>query len=240
MAGQSSDLTRGQGSVAASGSNRVTSLTFCRLENLTVYYDTERGPVHAVEDVTFSLHAQERFGLAGESGSGKSSMALTIMRLIKPPARIVSGSIWLENIDLLAVPEAQMKAAATRPDRAGRPGLDELAEPGGARPRPDRRRPGGPRREAHEKRAGRAGDEPAGQGGPVAPGGEHVPARAQRRDEATRRDRHRHQPAPQGDHRRRADQRARRRRSAPGDGDAQEISRPRSAPRSSWWATTWA
>ena len=80
------------------------------LENLTVYYDTERGPVHAVEDVTFSLHAQERFGLAGESGSGKSSMALTIMRLLKPPARIVSGSIWLENIDLLAVPESQMKA----------------------------------------------------------------------------------------------------------------------------------
>ena len=104
------------------------------LENLTVYYDTERGPVHAVEDVTFSLHAQERFGLAGESGSGKSSMALTIMRLLKPPARIVSGSIWLENIDLLAVPESQMKAAATRPDRARRAGFDELAEPGGARP----------------------------------------------------------------------------------------------------------
>ena len=135
MAGQSSDLTRGQGSVAASapqsGGYRPDVLS---LENLTVYYDTERGPVHAVEDVTFALHAQERFGLAGESGSGKSSMALTIMRLLKPPARIVSGNIWLENIDLLAVPESQMKATATRPDRARRPGLDELAEPGGARP----------------------------------------------------------------------------------------------------------
>lgn len=82
-----------------------------RLENLSVYYDTERGPVHAVENVTFALHAQERFGLAGESGSGKSSMALTIMRLLKPPARIVSGNIWLEDVNLLdhlAVPEAKM------------------------------------------------------------------------------------------------------------------------------------
>jgi peptide/nickel transport system ATP-binding protein len=81
-----------------------------RIENLTVYYDTPRGPVHAVEDVTFSLHVQERLGLAGESGSGKSSMALTIMRLIKPPARVVSGSIWFEETNLLTVPEAKMKA----------------------------------------------------------------------------------------------------------------------------------
>ena len=80
-----------------------------RVQNLTVYYDTPRGPVHAVEDVTFSLRAQERFGLVGESGSGKSTMALTIMRLIKPPARIVSGNIWLGDIDLLATPEARMK-----------------------------------------------------------------------------------------------------------------------------------
>lgn len=80
-----------------------------RLENLTVYYDTERGPVHAVEGVTFYLRAQERFGLAGESGSGKSSMALTIMRLIKPPARVVSGKIWLEDTNLLELPEAEIK-----------------------------------------------------------------------------------------------------------------------------------
>ncbi|MEZ4656259.1 MAG: ABC transporter ATP-binding protein [Caldilineaceae bacterium] len=81
-----------------------------RLQNLSVYYDTPRGPVHAVEDVTFALRAQERFGLVGESGSGKSSMVLTIMRLIKPPARVVSGSIWLEDANLLTLPEREMKA----------------------------------------------------------------------------------------------------------------------------------
>ena len=37
----------------------------------------------------------------GESGSGKSTMALTIMRLIKPPARVVSGNVWLGDTDLL-------------------------------------------------------------------------------------------------------------------------------------------
>jgi peptide/nickel transport system ATP-binding protein len=62
-----------------------------------------------VEDVTFSLKTQERFGLAGESGSGKSSMALTIMRLLKPPARVVSGHIWLEHVELLSVTEGEMK-----------------------------------------------------------------------------------------------------------------------------------
>ncbi len=80
-----------------------------RLNNLTVYYDTPRGPVHAVEGVSFSLRAQERLGLVGESGSGKSSMALTIMRLIRPPARVVAGQIWLEDTNLLALPEAKMK-----------------------------------------------------------------------------------------------------------------------------------
>ncbi len=80
-----------------------------RVENLTVYYDTPRGPVHAVEDISFSLRAQERLGLVGESGSGKSTMALTIMRLIKPPARVVSGRIWLGDTDLLAIPESHMK-----------------------------------------------------------------------------------------------------------------------------------
>lgn len=80
-----------------------------RLENLTVHYDTPRGPVHAVENVTFALGVQERFGLVGESGSGKSSMALTIMRLLKPPGRVVSGNVWLEQTNLLALSESQMK-----------------------------------------------------------------------------------------------------------------------------------
>ena len=107
MVNQSPASTREQGSISANGNGHKPDAL--RLENLTVYYDTARGPVHAVEDVTFSLRAQERFGLVGESGSGKSSMALTVMRLIKPPARVVAGNIWLESTNLLALPELQMK-----------------------------------------------------------------------------------------------------------------------------------
>jgi len=80
-----------------------------RLEDLSVYYDTPRGPIHAVEEVTFALHSQERFGLVGESGSGKSTMVLTIMRLLKPPARVASGSIWLDETNLLDLSETEMK-----------------------------------------------------------------------------------------------------------------------------------
>jgi len=80
-----------------------------RVEGLRVYYDTPRGSVKAVDGVSFALKAEERFGLAGESGSGKSSMALAIMRMIKPPGRIVNGGVWLDSRNMLALPEQQMQ-----------------------------------------------------------------------------------------------------------------------------------
>ena len=87
----------------------VTKRMLCRVENLSVYYNTPRGPVHAVEDISFYLRSQERLGLVGESGSGKSTMALTVMRLIKPPAEVMSGKILLGDTDLLKLSESQMK-----------------------------------------------------------------------------------------------------------------------------------
>jgi peptide/nickel transport system ATP-binding protein len=63
--------------------------------------------VRAVDDVSFSLRPRERFGLAGESGSGKSTMALAILRMIKPPGRIEGGEVWLEDVALSRLtPEA--------------------------------------------------------------------------------------------------------------------------------------
>ncbi len=99
-----------QAGVGNTSGNNAHKPEVLRLENLSVYYDTPRGPVHAVEDVTFALRTQERFGLVGESGSGKSSMVLTIMRLLKPPARVVSGTIHLDELNLLDLPESEMKA----------------------------------------------------------------------------------------------------------------------------------
>jgi peptide/nickel transport system ATP-binding protein len=71
-----------------------------RIERLCVAYGHARGAVRAVDDVSFELRAGERLGLAGESGSGKSTMALAILRMIKPPGRIEGGEVWLDDIAL--------------------------------------------------------------------------------------------------------------------------------------------
>jgi peptide/nickel transport system ATP-binding protein len=79
-----------------SGSN----ITLLRVERLRVVYDHPLGAVRAVDDVSFSLRPHERFGLAGESGSGKSTMALAILRMIKPPGRIEGGDVRLDDVSL--------------------------------------------------------------------------------------------------------------------------------------------
>jgi peptide/nickel transport system ATP-binding protein len=81
-----------------------------RVEGLRVSYDHPAGAVRAVDDVSFSLRPRERFGLAGESGSGKSTMALAILRLIRPPGRIDGGEVWLDDIRLSSLSDEAMRA----------------------------------------------------------------------------------------------------------------------------------
>jgi peptide/nickel transport system ATP-binding protein len=82
-----------------------------RVENLRVHYHTPRGPVRAVEGVTFSLTKGERLGLVGESGSGKSTTVLALLRMLKPPARIEAGRVILDGDDLLRLSEEEMRQA---------------------------------------------------------------------------------------------------------------------------------
>ena len=80
-----------------------------RVERLRVAYDHPLGVVRAVDDVSFSLRPGERFGLAGESGSGKSTMALAILRLIRPPGRIDGGEVWLDDLPLSSLSDDAMR-----------------------------------------------------------------------------------------------------------------------------------
>ena len=67
-------------------------------------------PVRAVDDVHFSIGRGETFALVGESGSGKSMTALSLMRLVPEPAgRIVGGTVRLDGMDVLALPEMEMR-----------------------------------------------------------------------------------------------------------------------------------
>jgi peptide/nickel transport system ATP-binding protein len=79
------------------------------IENLRVEFPTARGAVTAVDGVSLALEPGERLGLIGESGSGKSTIALAVMRLIKPPGRIAEGKIALDGVDLLQLSEAEMR-----------------------------------------------------------------------------------------------------------------------------------
>ncbi len=80
------------------------------VDHLTTVFDTPRGAVPAVNDVSFEIRAGETLGLVGESGSGKSVTALSIMRLVQPPGRIAEGRIMFNGRNLLALDESEMRA----------------------------------------------------------------------------------------------------------------------------------
>lgn len=80
-----------------------------RVRDLLVHYGTPLGAVKAADAISFSLRAGERLGVAGESGSGKSTMALAILRMIKPPGRIDGGEVWLDGVNLLTLSEEEMR-----------------------------------------------------------------------------------------------------------------------------------
>jgi peptide/nickel transport system ATP-binding protein len=73
------------------------------VRHLRVDYLTGRGPVHAVDDVSFALRKGEILGLAGESGCGKSTIAHAVTRLLKPPARIAGGQILFAGQDIMTM-----------------------------------------------------------------------------------------------------------------------------------------
>ncbi len=79
------------------------------VKNLNVRYTADRGEVQAVTDVSFDIHKGEFFGLAGESGCGKSTVAFSIMQLLKGAARISDGSIEFNGKNVLAFTKEELR-----------------------------------------------------------------------------------------------------------------------------------
>ena len=84
--------------------------TVLSVRNLKTWFDSSRGPIRAVDGVSFEIRRGECFALLGESGCGKTIAALTIMQLLPPQARgNVAGEVFLGGQDLLGLPEVAMR-----------------------------------------------------------------------------------------------------------------------------------
>lgn len=79
------------------------------VKNLTVEYTSEGQTVHAVNDVSFTVHAGETLGLVGETGAGKTTIAKSLLRILPEySAHVKGGEIWFKGQDLQKLAEKEM------------------------------------------------------------------------------------------------------------------------------------
>jgi len=90
--------------------NKTSAQPLLSVRDLRVEYMTPGGSVCAVDGVSFDIGRGEVLGLAGESGSGKSTAAQALLRLLRPPAVITGGQVLFEGEDVLSMNDAQLRA----------------------------------------------------------------------------------------------------------------------------------
>lgn len=91
------------------GSQPVGTQPVLSVRDLRVRFGTKRGPAHAVNGISYDLHAGETLAIVGESGSGKSVSVLSLMGLIPRPPATVTGEVWFEGEDLLALRREELR-----------------------------------------------------------------------------------------------------------------------------------
>jgi peptide/nickel transport system ATP-binding protein len=79
------------------------------VQELTTYYTTLRGPVKAVEGVSFNINKGEALGLAGESGCGKTTVALSVLRILPSAGKIIKGKIIFNGRDIVPLSENEIR-----------------------------------------------------------------------------------------------------------------------------------
>lgn len=78
--------------------------------NLKLHYSSERGLVHAVDDVSFSVEEGEVLGIVGESGCGKTSLGVSITRVLPRNVALYTGSIRFEGEEIMRLPEEEFRS----------------------------------------------------------------------------------------------------------------------------------
>jgi len=85
-------------------------MAIIEVRNLSINYLTDNGTaLRAVEDVSLSLEQGHSLGLVGESGCGKTTAMLGLLRLLPAEGRIVSGEVWYGGVDLMRISEREMQ-----------------------------------------------------------------------------------------------------------------------------------
>jgi oligopeptide/dipeptide ABC transporter ATP-binding protein len=84
------------------------------VKDLRVHYATPTGDVIACNGVDFQVYRGETLGLVGESGCGKTTAAMAILRLVQPPGRILHGQVLVDGTDMLSLDERELRQARWR------------------------------------------------------------------------------------------------------------------------------
>ncbi len=79
------------------------------VRNLVVEFPSDAGVITAVDDVSFEIQAGEVFGLAGESGSGKSTIGQAILQILQPPGRVARGEMHFDGADILVMNAVELR-----------------------------------------------------------------------------------------------------------------------------------